>query len=67
MTRISLWLFKWLESWPVKNVYLTYRREMNGFLDICGEDNPAQIKLMRIAAKCHTSKEKMNKILDNLK
>lgn len=67
MSRIILWAFRWFESWPVKNSYLTYRREMGVFLDICGEDNPAQIKVLRIAAKCHTIRSQINKILGNMK
>jgi len=40
---------------------------MGVFLDICGEDNPAQIKVLRIAAKCHTIRSQINKILGNMK
>lgn len=67
MNRIILWFFKYSESWPVKNAYLTCRRELNGLIDICGENNESDKKVIRILAKCYNARHQINTILDKLK
>lgn len=68
MNRICLWFFKhYIESWPVKNAYLTCRRDLNRIIDIGGENSTEKAKLMRILALCYTSRGQIDKILGNMK